>query len=215
MFGLEVVVAFLVLVLGPIVYFGEKKQKQRFKVLIQFMNAKKAGLFAPIEFVRNEIVFRLVRIASGGGYSGVGGSFPTLWCYTKATKKLIIGNANSGRYTNGKFLILPPHKIAIIGSSQFLIGSESMSDVEEICAKLNSNPGLIQKLTVLFQKEFAHLEIATEIHLNARSLFARHYVFRFTGLSEEIYEKPELLVERIEIINELMLAIGVEFESVL
>ena len=132
--------------------------------------------------------FRLMRIATGGGIGGVGGTYPVLENYSDPCQKLIIGSETSGKFAKGKFLILPRHKILQIREMNVLVGTDDESLMVKIENGLKENPFIVP---VLFNKPFSHLTISSRIDVGGWKIFQRKTVLSYTGLPESIYENPQ------------------------
>lgn len=142
------------------------------------------NIFGTVHFSFGRDDFRLVRIATGGGISGVGGSYPVLETYTKPCPKLILGNELSGKFTRGKFLILPKHEFIKVRDMNVLIGSTDDDLRKRLEDFLQANPFIVP---TLFNKPFAHLTVATRIDVGGWTIFSRKTVLSFIGLPETIY----------------------------
>ncbi len=211
--AVTITLAFLGLLIVPLFAWGMRKQYKRSHVLLNFLNARYIWPFGTIEFNYSGIVFRIMRVASGRGASDVGGSYPVLWAYVRPCSKMILGHAESGQFSLGKFLILPPHIVSKIEAVDFLVGTVDLESCERIKGQFAADPILAKKLPILFDKKFARLTISTEIHVGDNSLFQKKYVLRYYGLSEEIYEDPKCLELKLKLIFEIMRLFGLEFET--
>jgi hypothetical protein len=156
-------------------------------LLLKHLNAKRTFL-GDIVFNFAGDAFRLARIATGGGISSVGGSYPVLEAYTRPCPRLIIGNESSGKFTKGKFLILPKHKIIQVRDMNVLVGSDDSDLMIKVEKFLSDNPFIVP---VLFNKPFSHLTVASRIDVGGWSLLQRKTVLNYTGLPESIYENPQ------------------------
>jgi hypothetical protein len=205
-------VFFFLIVLALIFVFGPRHERKKSELLLRHFQGKFVYPGGTLEIPYCGAIFRIMRLSSGAGtYNSVGGSFPTLWTYTTKSPKFIIGNAESGKYTYGNFLILPPHETLNIGGFSFLIGSGSQELKERIKALLTDNPDLTRRLSQLFQKEFAHLTLSTENHLRNFSI-QRKPVLRYMTLPKEMYQQPEVLEPVLQTIADFMEKLGISFD---
>lgn len=198
---------FILFVLKPL------KEKKKYLKFLNYFNAKFFMPLGTIQFSYNKAIFNISRIARGAGIStNVGGSFPVLWSYVESCPKIILGNAESSKYTTGNFLRLPPHKVVSISGFDFLIGSQNEEILDKIKQVLNSEPELAIATSKLFQKNFAHLCIAHEFHI-LNFLIKRKNVLRYICLSEDVYENPAMLEEQLKTISDLLLKLKIHFEA--
>lgn len=209
-FGIFLFFALLIFALTFV--FGPKHERKRSALLLKHFQGKFVYPGGTLEIPFSGAVFRVMRMSSGAGtYNAVGGSFPTLWTYTTQAPKFIIGNATSGKYTYGNFLILPPHETVSIHGFSFLIGSKSQVFMDQAKALLEENPDLAQRLSRLFEKDWAHLSLATEIHLRGFSI-QRKPLLRYMTLPKEMYEQPETLESVLQTITDFVEKLGVSFD---
>lgn len=209
---LGIFVLFSLCILALTFVFGPRIQRKKSALLLQHFRGKFIYPGGTLEIPYLGAIFRIMRIARGAGtYNNVGGSYPTLWTYTTQTPKLIIGNASSGKYTNGRFLILPPHETVTLHGFPFLIGSESSELKERIQELLKKTPELTDRLSRIFEKEFAHLTISTENHLKDFSI-QRKTTLRYMTLPEQIYTEPELLEPILQTITSFVEGLGISFD---
>ncbi|MFL5813305.1 MAG: hypothetical protein ACJ763_06980 [Bdellovibrionia bacterium] len=205
-------VFFSLLILALTFIFGPKLQRKRSELLLRHFQGKFIYPGGTLEIPYAGALFRIMRLARGAGtYNSVGGSFPTLWTYTTQSPKFIIGNAQSGKYTYGNFLILPPHETVTAGSFSFLVGSESPELKEQIKTLLMESPDLSRRLSQLFEKEFGHLTLSTENHLKNFSI-QRKPVLRYMTLPEEIYQQPAKLEPILKTITDFVEKLGISFD---
>lgn len=114
------------------------------------------------------------------------GSYPVLWFYWDAQHPFYVAHAQAGRYwiLKGKKEVLETDGIT------YLVGAEdehSLSDLKNRLrmAKLDEQ---------LFAKEFSTLTLYREWHVTSFGV-KKVGVVRYYGLSESVYEHPELLME--------------------
>jgi hypothetical protein len=202
-------VLFFLAVLSLIFVVGPKIQLKRSALLLRHFQGKFIYPGGTLEIPYSGTIFRIMRLSRGAGSNNsVGGSFPTLWTYTSKTPKFILGNALSGKYATGNFLILPPHEVVTLHGFPFLVGSESPELQAQIKTVLNENADLTRRLSRLFEKEFAHLSASTENHLKDFSI-QRKPVLRYMTLPEEMYQQPEILEPILQTITDLMEKLGI------
>jgi hypothetical protein len=195
-----------IFILWPIIW------KKRSALILRHFQGKFIYPDGKLEIPYSSALFRIDRNSRGAGINNsVGGSFPSLWTYTCQTPKFILGNALSGKYTIGNFLILPTHETVDIEGFSFLMGSKSQEFKERIRTVLMENPALTQKLGKLFQKEWAHLTIATENHIK-NFWIQRRTVLRYMALPEEIYQQPEILEPILQTITDFVEKLGISFD---
>jgi hypothetical protein len=205
------VLIFLLVLFAIILVVKPRTEKKKSSLLLSFFH----GTFSPlgtIQFPFAGTIFRISRIARGAGITNVGGSFPVLWAYVKPCPKFIIGNAESKKYTNGNFLILPPYEIVSTEGLDLLIGSKNKELLAYAKSLLSNDKALAQNLSALFQKDFAHITIAHEFHIGAPLFIKRKNVFRYICLPEEIYQTPAILESQLKIISDLISKLGITFE---
>lgn len=193
--GLSLCVGLILFWLSPL------RQKQRSRLLVQYFNGKFHFLLANISFDYLGAKYCISRISSGRGLDGVGGSYPVLWSYVEDYPLIIMGHKNSGKYTRGKFLYLPPTEIIKEKGLEILVGSREAQFIEKFklaFADLNFQNDLRE----LFVKDFHHITISTDWHLSKLQLKKKN-VLRFNGLPEEIYQNPELLESQLKSLSRI------------
>lgn len=176
-------------------YFRNKK---RAKMLLAYFRGRCSVPIGDVLFSYRSFEFRLARIASGGGQTGVGGSYPVLsMCLganvdsTLGAVKIIFGHSECGRYTRGGFLILPPHSMEDLAGKKYLFGS-SDEDVRTRFKNVAADGAVDGIVNILFNKDFHHLTVGPEIYVSGIG-FKRQNLVSYIGLPEDIYDKPELL----------------------
>lgn len=204
---------FLILGFGYFLYFYKQREAKNAVKLLKFFNGKFPMPFGSVTFEYCGAIFRIARIAAGGGIYGVSGSFPDLWAYTEKFQKIIIGNPKSKNFTKGNFLILPPHRIVNINGNDLLIGAESEELIEMIGTKIHEDSVLSKDIFELFQEDFSHITFSTELHVGGKTLINKQSVFHYIGSPETIYESPELLESRLKIIMKLAKDLGIRFKK--
>lgn len=144
---------------------------------------------------------RVRRIASGGGYGNVGGSYPVVEFYGRALPRFIVGNESAVKYTRGKFLILPPHEFVDVNGARLVVGSDEPMITQRAINCLKENP---QLASVLFEKKFAHLTTASRIDVSFKfPFFHRKNVCSYVGLPDDGSNEPsEKVVDAILTIYE-------------
>ena len=157
------------------------------KKLGHYLGAR-TDIISGLTFLRYGVSFRLFRVGSGRGISGMS-SYPVLECYTRPFTKFILGHEQSGKYALGKFLILPDHEIFQVAGKKFLIGSNDIQIRKKMEAILADD---IDTSALLFQKYFSHLTLSSRIDVGW-PLFQKKSVLQFIGLPEEVYAYPELI----------------------
>jgi hypothetical protein len=202
-------VFFFLLTLSVVFVFGPKRERKRSALLLRHFQGRLVFPSGPLEIPYLGALFRIVRLSSGAGtFNSSGGSYPALYAYTSKTPKLIIGNPESGKYAIGKFLILPPHEVVKLGELSFLIGSESQELREQIGSVLKGTPALAQRLSKLFEREWAHLTVSSEFHVVGFSI-QRKTVLRYSALPEETYQRPEILESALQTISDFAEKLGI------
>lgn len=205
-------VLFFLCAVALLLIIGPRIQIKKSALLLRHFQGKFDYPSGMLEIPFSGTRFRIMRLARGAGVNNsVGGTYATLWTYTSETPKFFIGNALSGKYSNGHFLILPPHVTVAIGGFSFLIGSKSQELRERAQKLLMEDPTLAQKLSQLFEKEFAQLTLSVETHIRSFS-FQRKTVLRYKVLSEEIYQQPESLEPVLQTITDFAEKLGISFD---
>lgn len=188
-----------------------KRQKES-RALIDYFKASWSFPLGTIHFNYDGFLFRISRFATGGGTSGIGGSYPVLWCYTSSFQKLMIGNVNSSRYVSAPLLFRAPSQNISIENFEFIIQSPDQILVERVKLILKNDLELSRNLSMLFKAKFAYLKLSTEFHVFG-FFIRKKWVLRFIGLSDEIYKNPSLLKTQLTSICSLMKKLDIQRES--
>lgn len=176
------------------------RNRKRVNKLIQYFHGLCSKPMGDALFTYRGYEFRLARIARGGGQTGVGGSYPVLSTYldsnsgsmTKSFSKVLVGHAESGRYTRGRFLILPPHSLEDIAGKKYLFGSDDDRTLD-LFKRRKMEPVLGAVVASLFREKYHHLSIGPEVHVSGLGLRKKR-VLSYIGLPEQIYDYPEALL---------------------
>ncbi len=187
-----------------------RKMKQRSESFLRFFGGRLLWPFGPIEFEHLGFKVRIAEMSSGRGVHGGGGHFLLLWCYVEKTEKLFLGHPESGAYTRGTFLRLPPHIVVEVNGTALLIGGVSLSAVEKTRQLLLNKIDPTNGLALLFSKKFDHLTVADEYHVGGSTLIQRKTVLRYSVLPSAIYDSPEALSPYLNHLVGVMSALGVK-----
>lgn len=113
------------------------------------------------------------------------------WLYIQPAPKLMFGHAESGSYTRGSFLMLPPTQK--IGE---LILATQDSAIKDLALKHQAALSVLGQ--TLFYKKFCHVTVNREIHVSWPELFFRPYVLRYIVAPSEGSEHLDALLELME-----------------
>lgn len=157
------------------------------KQLVSHLKGK-SSLFYGVTFCTSDYCFFIRRIASGGGYGNVGGSYPVLEFIGKETPKFIIGHEEAKKYAKGSFLILPPNEDFEAGESKLFVGSREPGLIAKGKKYFIENPELAK---TLFNKKFSRVEIASRWDVFHHWPFIQKRTFvSYTGMPESVYNSP-------------------------
>ena len=189
-------------------YFFPKRNKIKSSKLIDFFSGTISWPLGTVEFCFEKIKYRVSRISKGRALNN-SGTFPFLWTYVESSPKIIVGNVNSRKYTDGQFLWLPPNEEIEVGGNKFLIGSSDIAKIE-LMRNFVSDSDISSDFSVLFNKDFEHLTIGSEIHFLG-FLPRKKYVLKYTCLPEDIYADPQILIKYLQSIHSLVSKLGLQF----
>lgn len=171
--------------------------------LVDYYKGTENYLLGEISLVYSTIKFRISRISRGGR-----GYYLGLWTYVTSVERIIIGHAQSAKYTRGKFLFLPTTETVDLGSMQVVIGADDPGTIEKIKAHL-ADKKFINACSVLFNEKFNYLTVASEIHFS-KFIPKKKYVLRYSPLSDRIYVNPEDLKYYLESITDICSVLNIE-----
>jgi hypothetical protein len=204
-----ILITFFILVFAVALPLRNKKINSKFVV---YYKGIENYLLGDITFFYGNMRARISRIANGGGgYSNYNGYYVQFWTYVNSRDKLIIGHPKSGRYTRGKFLVLPPHKNIDLTSLQVLFGTDNPALMDKI-QKNSDNKKFDDACAHLFSKEFNHLTISSEIHFD-KFLPSKKYVLKYSPIPGSIFSNPENLKPYMDSIAEVCSILNVDFET--
>lgn len=183
-----------------------RQNKKRSQRLLDYYNGKITYPLSLLIIPYENHYFQISRIGQGGGLNNTpSGSYPLIWAYVKKAPKILLGHENSKKYSYKSFFFLPKmQKILKCQEQNLLFATES----SQIFSK-NLN---IENVLLLFQKDFQHLTICSEIHIQ-NFLPKKKYLLKYTGLPEEIYQSPELLKSYLEKITSLLAQLEIKLYS--
>lgn len=191
-------------------YWLPRKKLAHSQRLIQHYNGTFSWLTGTVEIKFENIKYKISRIGRAKGVNDAGASYPALWGYVKPRPQIILGHESSGKYTQGGFLVLPPHEVLSLSNLRILFGCKEQKVIESFKSYL-SEPKFSQALEFLFRNDFNHLTVSSEFHLSGFR-FKKVYVFKYVCLPETIYARPEVVQEYIENINCCLSQLEIDFE---
>jgi hypothetical protein len=157
------------------------------KQLVSHLKGKHSAFYG-ITFCRSDYCFFIRRIASGGGYGNVGGSYPVVEFLTRRLPKFIIGHEESKKYAIGSFLFLPPNETFDCSDRKLFVGSEDKRLIE---AGKNFFKEKSELAELLFNKKFARVEIASRWDVFHHWPFIERRTFvSYVGMPERVYDSP-------------------------
>lgn len=186
-------------------------KKESLKLIEHFQGRLRAPLGTKEIYYRN-FLFRISKISSGRGASGIGGSYSELWTYVGDCKKTLIGNEKSGAYSSGRFLILPPHEVIVNKGTPLLLASETKETLLELKTHFESEKESIQSTLALFPDPFSQFTLSDEAHLGGPFLIQKKKVLRYRCLPHEIYSEPEKLEVILDQILKLCQLLQIQIE---
>ncbi|GEM_PF-3227576 len=200
-------------------FVSYSRSKKRVTKLVEYFQGHCSKPIGDAIFNYRGYEFRIVRIARGGGQTGVGGSYPVLTTYlsansestVNAASKVLVGHAESGQYTRGRFLILPPHFTEDIAGKKYLFGSSDERALE-LFKRQKMEPSLEPVVSCLFKEKFNHLSIGPELHVSGMGIRKKR-VLSYVGLPEEIYTNPEMIVPYLNSLIDFCAFLNVSPES--
>ncbi len=104
-----------------------------------------------------------------------------LWGLVASSEKVLIGHEESGKFSRGSFLLLPPHEVY----QGFLIASKSEAKRTEIKKLIETDTEFHETMKRLTYKEFCHMTVGPEIHVGGPFLLKRVTVLRYLALPDE------------------------------
>lgn len=191
-----------------LLFFGiyPRHNKKRSEKLLDYYQGSFRYPLGDLVIPYENHLFYISRIARGGGINNTpGGSYPLLWAYVEKTPKTFLGHEKSKKYSLGRFFLLPKlQKNLTYQGQNFLLATED--------AKIFSKNLNFEEVKKLFEKDFQHLTLSSEIHIQ-NFLPQKKYLLKYTGLSEEIYKTPESLKDHLNKILNLLIQLEVKFPS--
>lgn len=196
--------------IGIFAFFLPLRYRKMNKKIVEYYGGIENYLLGDISLTYKSIKFNISGVASG--HLSINGSYTKLWTYVaKHSDKFILGNSKSGKYLSGSFLVLPPNEIVSFGSMQILIGAETQLKIDKLKSALNTAV-ITRAFTVLFNKEFSHLTVSSEIHFS-NFRFKKRTVLKYVSLPEGIYTNPEDLKIYLDSINDICLILGLPINT--
>ena len=198
----------ITLVMIPISFYRLKKKSN---LLITHFNAR-LSLLGDLQFCLTNKNFHLARIGVTNSTSGGGGSYPLVWREIRSIPNLVVGNVGLKKYLYiGAF---PLHNCIIdIGGLEIVVVSSSLDLMKAVETLFNTDEKSRTCALDLFQKQYSHFEIKREFHVGGRRLLQKKVVVKYTGISESIYEKPQILESTLNSMEHLLNKINMTFRN--
>jgi hypothetical protein len=134
-----------------------------------------------------------------------------LWAYVQKSPEFILGHRESKKYCRLRFS-KALEEVLTLDNQHIFLSSTDVQMLDQIKRILTANPQLSSEMLKLFTRDFDHLTVNSERHVKGFKIKQLN-VLRYTALSEEIYEKPELLNEQLIIISAFFDKLGIKIET--
>ena len=105
------------------------------------------------------------------------------------------------------------HQIITLNNYNYLIGASSKDLLNYYIKNLNTNFEFLQDMPELFKYDFNYMVIRKETHIGGKLLFSRKNVFKYNGLSEDIYLNPKILESKLQTITSLFNSLGFKIDK--
>lgn len=188
--------------LGPLFFILLYRRSQMIKtaVLRAYFNGKLRGAGTELAFTFAGANWRFVRIGKNRR------SYPVIFSTLRSVSgKLFLGHANAQPFA--PFWVTKSRCQLINGLSFASLDSAHSNQL----TSLISGP-LVDSLKRIFDREFCHVTIEQEWHLQGLRV-AKKTVVRFISVSEDVYVAPQKLEVHLQVLSQLVGALGLEFEE--
>lgn len=211
-FSLEGFFLFIFALVSVFLFFWIPLQRKKtYSPLLDFFKAKFHLPLGTISFHFFNSTFYISRIAVGSISLGSQGSYPVLWASLQKSPEFILGHRESKKYCRLRFS-KAQEEVLTLGDQHIFLSSSDMQMFDQIKLILTTNPQLFSEMLKLFTRDFDHLTVNSARHIKGFKI-KRLNVLRYIALSEEIYEKPEILNEQLIIISAFIDKLGIKIKN--